>query len=237
MSKIQFWKQFTTNTSFMRWKRMLYSICQRYNFESNLQPVSRLNKSIEGCIRYVKDTILKAIYNTSLAIYLNKEAVFDMSKIQFWKQFTTPTNKRITFIGCIRYVKDTILKAIYNIQESHPTCERLYSICQRYNIRSKFTTCVHACVYFGMKYTVLFKNKSILNLIFNYNLDIPKNSIVKEVFSTQSFEIIFYKFWFQTEKPISYVKKHKQNIFHFQVILSDDKLYICKQSIAVFKPL
>lgn len=88
-----------------------------------------------------------------------------------------------------------------------------------------------------MKYTVLFKNKSILNLIFNYNLDIPKNSIVKEVFSTQSFEIIFYKFWFQTEKPISYVKKHKQNIFHFQVILSDDKLYICKQSIAVFKPL
>ena len=35
------------------------------------------------CIRYVKDTILKAIYNTSLAIYLNKEAVFDMSKIQF----------------------------------------------------------------------------------------------------------------------------------------------------------
>lgn len=88
-----------------------------------------------------------------------------------------------------------------------------------------------------MKYTVLFKNKSILNFIFNYNLGIPKNSIVKEVFSTQSFEIIFYKFWFQAEKPISYAEKHKQNIFHFQVILSDDKLYICKQSIAVFKPL
>lgn len=88
-----------------------------------------------------------------------------------------------------------------------------------------------------MKYTVLFKNKSILNFIFKYNLDIPKNSIVKEVFSTQSFEIIFYKFWFQAEKPISYVEKHKQNIFHFQVILSDDKLYICKQFIAVFKPL
>ena len=135
-----------------------------------------------------------------------------MSKIQFWKQFTTE---------------------LYSLTLD----QELYSICQRYNIRSKFTTCVHACVYFGMKYTVLFKNKSILNFIFNYNLGIPKNSIVKEVFSTQSFEIIFYKFWFQAEKPISYVKKHKQNIFHFQVILSDDKLYICKQFIAVFKPL
>ena len=139
-------------------------------------------------------------------------AVFGISKIQFWKQFTTNYLYRTTVMV-------------------------LYSICQRYNIRSKFTTCVHACVYFGMKYTVLFKNKSILNFIFNYNLDIPKNSIVKEVFSTQSFEIIFYKFWFQAEKPISYVEKHKQNIFHFQVILSDDKLYICKQFIAVFKPL
>ena len=36
-----------------------------------------------GCIRYVKDTILKAIYNNLMANYSNIRAVFDMSKIQF----------------------------------------------------------------------------------------------------------------------------------------------------------
>ena len=173
---------------------MLYSICQRYNFESNLQPVSRLNKSIEGCIRYVKDTILKAIYNP----YKQTNHIYRLYSIcqryNFESNLQHTRKSKIRTSCCIRYVKDTILKAIYNLFTRNPTCERLYSICQRYNIRSKFTTCVHACVYFGMKYTVLFKNKSILNLIFNYNLDIPKNSIVKEVFSTQSFEIIFYKF-------------------------------------------
>ena len=35
------------------------------------------------CIRYVKDTILKAIYNTwGVGLTIGK-AVFDMSKIQF----------------------------------------------------------------------------------------------------------------------------------------------------------
>ena len=89
MSKIQFWKQFTTLLFAFRSKSTLYSICQRYNFESNLQQPMWFCTLKFRCIRYVKDTILKAIYNTSLAIYLNKEAVFDMSKIQFWKQFTT----------------------------------------------------------------------------------------------------------------------------------------------------
>ena len=42
----------------------LYSICQRYNFESNLQQVAVPQFGSMCCIRYVKDTILKAIYNT-----------------------------------------------------------------------------------------------------------------------------------------------------------------------------
>ena len=42
---------------------VLYSICQRYNFESNLQQKNKYYKNKIYCIRYVKDTILKAIYN------------------------------------------------------------------------------------------------------------------------------------------------------------------------------
>ena len=62
---------------------MLYSICQRYNFESNLQQMATEILGDISCIRYVKDTILKAIYNNKLADIANQYAVFDMSKIQF----------------------------------------------------------------------------------------------------------------------------------------------------------
>ena len=46
-----------------RIREQLYSICQRYNFESNLQQAMNMDAMAKGCIRYVKDTILKAIYN------------------------------------------------------------------------------------------------------------------------------------------------------------------------------
>ena len=115
---------------------MLYSICQRYNFESNLQrpyvqcgtnsAVFDMSKIqfwkqfttgeglyiiIDSCIRYVKDTILKAIYNDLPITLLVQWAVFDMSKIQFWKQFTTGRTWPEWYSCCIRYVKDTILEA------------------------------------------------------------------------------------------------------------------------------
>ena len=63
------------------------------------------------CIRYVKDTILKAIYNLTRAD--------DSAEL-----------------GCIRYVKDTILKAIYNTTLYFIFFILLYSICQRYNFES-----------------------------------------------------------------------------------------------------
>lgn len=37
---------------------------------------------ISCCIRYVKDTILKAIYNVRIVEHISVSAVFDMSKIQ-----------------------------------------------------------------------------------------------------------------------------------------------------------
>ena len=111
MSKIQFWKQFTTSCLPVGRLYSLYSICQRYNFESNLQPILLSCAEKECCIRYVKDTILKAIYNYSTNIAPKVCAVFDMSKIQFWKQFTTT-------------------KAVEVMKKM------LYSICQRYNFES-----------------------------------------------------------------------------------------------------
>ena len=162
MSKIQFWKQFTTIEQIDVAADTLYSICQRYNFESNLQLDSIFTTATNNCIRYVKDTILKAIYNGQFKTKVLLQTVFDMSKIQFWKQFTTRFRdkrseaklysicQRYNFesnlqhltalillaLYCIRYVKDTILKAIYNKTSFTLKCGRLYSICQRYNFES-----------------------------------------------------------------------------------------------------
>ena len=171
MSKIQFWKQFTTQQLDGNIQSELYSICQRYNFESNLQLPDLMLFAPLSCIRYVKDTILKAIYNQEkYNMYLSK-AVFDMSKIQFWKQFTTSFDcavsitplysicqrynfesnlQRLTFKsmqnrGCIRYVKDTILKAIYNHSVIIGISKKLYSICQRYNFESNLQQSMWFC--------------------------------------------------------------------------------------------
>ena len=60
---------------------LLYSVYQRYNFESNLQRFSKFSNPRTCCIRYVKDIILKAIYNQLPLSYDRHGAVFDMSKI------------------------------------------------------------------------------------------------------------------------------------------------------------
>ena len=166
MSKIQFWKQFTTNPS--------------------------IKNEDESCIRYVKDTILKAIYNEIKNLSSSLPAVFDMSKIQFWKQFTTKTIKLCYNNRCIRYVKDTILKAIYNTMIGieirilavfdmskiqfwkqfttylypYLVVLLLYSICQRYNFESNLQLPHHNR--YTQKCCIRYVKDTILKAIYNY---------------------------------------------------------------------
>ena len=92
----------------------LYSICQRYNFESNLQPLPILFHNQPSCIRYVKDTILKAIYNRKLD-KIEVELLYSIcQRYNFESNLQLPFDLIQFYTCCIRYVKDTILKAIYN---------------------------------------------------------------------------------------------------------------------------
>ena len=114
ISKIQFWKQFTTSLTRTISPQTLYSVYQRYNFESNLQHDCFSIYFRFGCIRYIKDTILKAIYN--LCILLSKISWL----YSVYQRYNFESNlQRTSRLGpsrcsCIRYIKDTILKAIYN---------------------------------------------------------------------------------------------------------------------------
>ena len=264
MSKIQFWKQFTTSKQKPIWPVCciryvkdtilkaiyniiagivtvvtLYSICQRYNFESNLQRVCGFLLTTSSCIRYVKDTILKAIYNKPvhsikycklysicqrynfesnlqpfITILLLSIAVFDMSKIQFWKQFTTliyrlllpyllysicqrynfESNlqqrilRRKSVISCIRYVKDTILKAIYN-RLIHMFCKKqLYSICQRYNFESNLQR--FRCWFSVRISCIRYVKDTILKAIYN-----PKHTVLSKFAAV--FDMSKIQFWKQ----------------------------------------
>ena len=114
----------------------LYSICQRYNFESNLQHHDDGNSDTRCCIRYVKDTILKAIYNiTSPNIFYFP--LYSICQRYNFESNLQPVHGVLSLQkGCIRYVKDTILKAIYNKGFNSIIYGLLYSICQRYNFES-----------------------------------------------------------------------------------------------------
>ena len=114
MSKIQFWKQFTTERKYELDFSKLYSICQRYNFESNLQPAATSSKIGGSCIRYVKDTILKAIYNSHVHSTYEFKLYSICQRYNFESNLQHILKELKTIRSCIRYVKDTILKAIYN---------------------------------------------------------------------------------------------------------------------------
>ena len=111
MSKIQFRKLFTTNLCRLEARRRLCEICQRYNFESYSQRGINSPQSAPCCVRYVKDTISKAIHNRIVRNVFGTAVVWDMSKIQFRKLFTTSE-----WLGASFW--------------------RLCEICQRYNFES-----------------------------------------------------------------------------------------------------
>ena len=114
MTKIQVRKQFTTDLLLMPTARLLFSIWRRYKFESNSQQLPCfsvfslvvfnmtkiqvrkqfttnrfISDAYHGCFQYDEDTSSKAIHNVSISLKISLQVVFNMTKIQVRKQFTT----------------------------------------------------------------------------------------------------------------------------------------------------
>ncbi len=135
----------------------LCSIRQRYKNASNSQPGLWQDFLNVNCVQYVKDTKMQAIHNkfwvTKKMLLLcsirqryknasNSQhlctiqfldcTVFNTSKIQKCKQFTTKLLKLFSSVYCVQYVKDTKMQAIHNKKEIQEKKEALCSIRQRY---------------------------------------------------------------------------------------------------------
>ena len=141
MTKIQVRKQFTTTLTFRQEDLELFSIWRRYKFESNSQHGARREAWAQRCFQYDEDTSSKAIHNSSSMLFKYTNVVFNMTKIQVRKQFTTPKLRHFhtsllfsiwrrykfesnsqhyppDFIfqrRCFQYDEDTSSKAIHNI--------------------------------------------------------------------------------------------------------------------------
>ena len=214
ITKIQFWKQFTTARAALTTLGKLYSVLQRYNFESNLQRARSSPWPWRNCIQYYKDTILKAIYNYFHAIRPAKRTVFSITKIQFWKQFTTFVILYDIAVYCIQYYKDTILKAIYNGFEDLISClitvfsitkiqfwkqfttihydvgltQKLYSVLQRYNFESNLQRNVTRHIFYI--HCIQYYKDTILKAIYNGYIDRGQDM-------TTVFSITKIQFWKQ----------------------------------------
>ena len=114
----------------------LYSVLQRYNFESNLQPLRRIPRNGRDCIQYYKDTILKAIYNFLADNHHPSELYSVLQRYNFESNLQLISICLLRLCNCIQYYKDTILKAIYNILDTLKNVALLYSVLQRYNFES-----------------------------------------------------------------------------------------------------
>ena len=139
-SKIRIWKQITTQMNNEFNERELFSVGQRYEFESKSQPFRLRSVEPSCCFQSVKDTNLKANHNTVVKWEKMSCVVFSRSKIRIWKQITTPfldpdlrhllfsVGQRYEFesksqqvmiegpavVSCFQSVKDTNLKANHN---------------------------------------------------------------------------------------------------------------------------
>ena len=67
-----------------------------------------------SCFQYDEDTSSKAIHNSSCSSNDNDLVVFNMTKIQVRKQFTTQSTAVTQRASCFQYDEDTSSKAIHN---------------------------------------------------------------------------------------------------------------------------
>ena len=114
LTKILIWKQFTTSGYKSCAISLLFSILQRYSFESNSQPLSMTSVNFFGCFLSYKDTHLKAIHNTEWAVSLSF-MLFSILQRYSFESNSQPSGLLVrSFLCCFLSYKDTHLKAIHN---------------------------------------------------------------------------------------------------------------------------
>ena len=166
MTKIQVRKQFTTGLQRVAESQQLFSIWRRYKFESNSQLQNAPDLRFYGCFQYDEDTSSKAIHNFLSFNAICIKVVFNMTKIQVRKQFTTycrlcllrfllfsiwrrykfESNSQLVniseakMVSCFQYDEDTSSKAIHNTLQKSLYPDIVVFNMTKIQVRKQFTT-------------------------------------------------------------------------------------------------
>ena len=92
-TKVQIFKQITTAFASVITFERLFQIPQRYRFSSKSQPLLLLISICIGCFRYHKGTDFQANHNRNGFDLSSRRVVLDTTKVQIFKQITTPSKK------------------------------------------------------------------------------------------------------------------------------------------------
>ena len=93
---------------------VVFTVLQRYDFESNSQLIACINKCGRWCLPYCKGTILKAIHNTSGKIEFFASVFTVLQRYDFESNSQQEAITLMSRSRCLPYCKGTILKAIHN---------------------------------------------------------------------------------------------------------------------------
>ena len=140
MTKIQVRKQFTTTDWELPLQTSLFSIWRRYKFESNSQQLTQYQYQSYRCFQYDEDTSSKAIHNKSTIALIRSSVVFNMTKIQVRKQFTTAKPTKSFILCCFQYDEDTSSKAIHNLPFHRSKSALVVFNMTKIQVRKQFTT-------------------------------------------------------------------------------------------------
>ena len=124
----------------------LFSIWRRYKFESNSQLTAFNIFVLNCCFQYDEDTSSKAIHNSHFRPQKSVLVVFNMTKIQVRKQFTTFISFCFCLTRCFQYDEDTSSKAIHNIVSFKFALAWVVFNMTKIQVRKQFTTfrgCFH----------------------------------------------------------------------------------------------
>ena len=113
-TKVQIFKQITTDCWYTYETDLLFQIPQRYRFSSKSQLVTDVKLDDTCCFRYHKGTDFQANHNRYNQPHHRCIVVLDTTKVQIFKQITTGCKLYHQSLSCFRYHKGTDFQANHN---------------------------------------------------------------------------------------------------------------------------
>ena len=167
-TKVQIFKQITTELWTYGYMFPLFQIPQRYRFSSKSQQESLLRIQFKRCFRYHKGTDFQANHNIEQQRQSAALVVLDTTKVQIFKQITTKlvqvqkklqlfqipqryrfssksqhkTSKACKYLSCFRYHKGTDFQANHNKSWSHGIVDYVVLDTTKVQIFKQITTAI-----------------------------------------------------------------------------------------------